>query len=281
MRSVTIGSRRIGDGEPTFVVAEIGINHNGDMKLAEQLLHEAKTSGADAAKLQTYITEKRVRRDAAIFDILKRCELSFDQQKQLFDLGKDLGLMVFSTPFDDESVAFLEEVESPCIKIASFDVVNEKLLQRVSAARRPVIMSRGMSDRAELDTAVAILQHGNVPYVLLHCVSSYPISDHKYLNLSTISEMKQRYPCPVGFSDHSVGSKAAALAVAVGAQMVEKHFTLSSAEDAPDYALSADPETMKAMIQEIREVEEALGVPKFEALQVEQSTLQYRRPTKI
>ena len=281
MRKVTIGSRMVGDGEPTFVIAEVGINHNGDMKLAEQLLREAKAAGADAAKLQTYTTEKRVQKDSPIFDILKRCELSFDQQRELFELGEELDLIVFSTPFDEESVSFLEDVGSPCIKIASFDVANEQLLVKAATSGRPVILSRGMATGEELDRAVAIFHENDTPHVLLHCVSSYPVGSPKDLNLSTISAMKQTYSCPIGFSDHSVGTMAAAVAVAAGAQIVEKHFTLADTVDAADYVLSADPTTLKTMIEEIRQVEEALGVPTFQPIEAERGAFQFRRFTKI
>jgi sialic acid synthase SpsE len=278
-RRVGIGQRFIGDGAPVFVIAEVGINHNGDIGLAEQLIREAKVAGADAVKLQTYVTEKRVPSDSPVFDILKQCELSFDQQRELFQLGADLGVMVFSTPFDEESVAFLNEIGAPCMKVASFDVVNTKLLGHIAATGKPVIISRGMADSNELDLALQTLDSTGSPYVVLHCISAYPIHALSDLHLSTVPALKERYACPVGFSDHWVGPDAAVMAVAAGAQAIEKHFTLDTTMDGPDHVMSADPRTLRTMIEEIRRVEEAMGAPVFGSIEAEVGTLAARRPT--
>ena len=277
--TVNIGGRNVGNGAPTFVIAEVGINHNGEMKLAEQLLRAASAAGADAVKLQTYLTEKRVPADSPIFEILKRCELSFDQQRELFQLGTDLGLLTFSTPFDDESVAFLEEADVPAFKVASFDVVNLSLLEQVAATRKPVVLSRGMADAAELDRAVRMLDETGSPRVLLHCVSAYPVPAAGDLHLSTIGSLKERYGCPVGFSDHWAGPEAAVCAVAAGAEALEKHFTLDRDMDGPDHAISADPAMLQHIIERIRWTEEALGSPATGALEAEAGTVQYRRPS--
>ena len=279
IESIHFGDRSIGDGNPVFIVAEVGINHNGDLNLARQLLEKAKESGADAVKLQTYLTEKRVPKDSPIFDLLKKCELSYEEQKELFSMGHDLGLSVFSTPFDDEAVDFLDQVGVPILKVASFDIVNKKLLTRMAATGRPVIMSRGMATREELESALSIFDHQGTQSAILHCVSAYPVKSESDLNLSTIRYLKEHYQRPVGLSDHTLGIEAPVWAVAAGAQIIEKHFTLSTNMEGPDHAISADPATLEKMVSSIRRFESALGKPVSGPIGAEEDILQYRRPS--
>ncbi len=276
---IRFGDWSIGEGSPIFIVAEIGINHNGDMGIAERLLLEAREAGADAVKLQTYVTEKRVPKDSPIYGLLKECELSYRQQRELFKLGRDLGLCVFSTPFDEEAVDFLAQESAPLFKVASFDVVNKRLLEKIAAMQRPVILSRGMATRQELDMAVKIVDRRETPSVLLHCVSAYPVKSVEDLNLATIAHLKREYLRPVGYSDHTLGTEAPVWAVAAGALVIEKHFTLATTMKGPDHAISADPRTMKEMVTQIRRVERALGTPVQGPIEAEQGILQYRRPT--
>src|SRR3990167_6902347 len=152
----SIDNRKIGEAEKTYVIAEIGINHKGDPELAKEMITQAQAAGADAVKIQTYLTEKRVAKDSPIFSILKACELSFDQQKTLFYFAREKGITLFSTPFDDESIDFLDSVNNPCYKVASFDLVNKKLLLNVLSVKKPVILSRGMASRQEMDEAVLL-----------------------------------------------------------------------------------------------------------------------------
>jgi sialic acid synthase SpsE len=279
MDTLQLGRHRVGDGQPVYVIAEVGINHDGDFATAVKLLEQAAWAGASAVKLQTYITEKRVPKGSPIFDILKKCELSFTQQKELFQRGADAGVDVFSTPFDDESVDFLVEVGAPCFKIASFDIVNRKLLQKVAAQKRPVVVSRGMADQQEIDTAVAVLREHGAPFALLHCVSAYPVASHTDLNLSTMGALKARYGCPVGFSDHTLGIEAPTLAVAAGAELVEKHFTLSKTAPGPDHGMSTEPAELKQMVDAFRRVREMMGRPVWSSIEAEKGILQYRRPS--
>jgi len=268
---------QIGPSQPVFVIAEIGINHNGNFATAKELILQAHMSGASAAKLQTYITEKRVPRDSPIYGILKQCELSFDQQRQLFDYGRELGVEVFSTPFDEESVDFLDSIGVNLFKIASFDIVNQKLLKKVSEKRKPVIVSRGMATQAEVDRAMELFRHYQVEPCLLHCVSAYPVTDHRDLNLSSIRELRDRYDIPTGFSDHTLGIDVPPVAVAAGAMAIEKHFTLSRQASGPDHSMSVEPQEMKEMISRIRWVHEAMGVPVTGPVPSEKEILQYRR----
>lgn len=278
MKSVIeINGKKIGQGQDVFVIAEIGINHNGDFNTAKELIDKAKWSGANAVKLQTYITEKRVSSDSLIFAILKQCELTFSQQEELFNYGRAKGIEIFSTPFDDESVDFLSSIGVCCYKIASFDLVNKKLITKVAAQSKPVIMSRGMASQQEIDAAVDIMQRHNIDFVLLHCISAYPVSSLTFLHLNTIRALKERYCCPVGFSDHTLGIEAGKYAVAVGASVIEKHFTLSRKSKGPDHALSIEPQQMKDMIAGIRTVSEMIGEPIWSSVAAEKAILQYRR----
>ena len=279
MSVLQLGSHKVGDGQPVYVIAEVGINHNGDFATAVKLLEQAAWAGVSSVKLQTYITEKRVPKDSPIFGILKQCELSFDQQKELFERGHELGIDVFSTPFDDESVDFLVSIGAPCFKIASFDIVNTKLLKKVAQQHRPVIMSRGMADQKELDAAVSFFRENDSPLALLHCVSAYPVPSASDLNLSTIGALKERYHCPVGFSDHTLGIEAPLYSVAAGAQLIEKHFTLSKSTPGPDHAMSTEPSDMKQLVEGSKHVLEMMGQPVAHSVDAEKGTLQYRRPS--
>ncbi|MDP3000037.1 MAG: N-acetylneuraminate synthase family protein [Bryobacterales bacterium] len=272
-----LGRDFVGEGCPAFVIAEIGINHNGDFNRAKELMDSAKAAGANAVKLQTYLTEKRVARDSPIFGILKQCEIPFADQRRLFEYADSIGATCFSTPFDDESVDFLTEVGAPCFKIASFDVVNLPLLRRAAAKERPMIVSRGMASREELDRAVEIMRAARVAFALLHCVSAYPVKSLGDLNLSTIRALGERYGCPVGFSDHTLGITAPQFAVLAGATLIEKHFTYSKLASGPDHAMSLEPAEFRAMVESIHIAEEALGEPVWSAVATEADILQYRR----
>ncbi len=277
METIKINQSTIGAGHDVFVIAEVGINHNGDAKTAKQLIDEAHKAGVSAVKLQTYITEKRVPKGSPIFDILKKCELSFEVQRDLFAYGRGKGVEVFSTPFDAESVDFLASQNVGCYKIASFDLVNTQLLRKVAQTAKPVLMSRGMANQKEIDTAVAILKEHGAPVALLHCVSAYPVPDLKSLNLRTIQALAERYKCPVGYSDHTLGIEAVAYAVAAGACIIEKHFTLSRKSEGPDHGLSTEPAEMKAMVEEIKKVKTMLGEAVWQSVPAEKDILQYRR----
>lgn len=274
---IRINGKEIGNGNPVYVIAEIGINHNGQPKTARQLIDRARWANASAVKFQTYITEKRVGKNSPIFNLLKQCELTFQEQKELFQYACDSGIDVFSTPFDDESVDFLASVGTPCYKIASFDVTNRKLVRRISKQGKPVIMSRGMANRQEIDRATRILKKNDIRFALLHCISAYPVSSMSQLHLSTIQALRGRYNCPVGFSDHTIGIEAPKYAVAAGATIIEKHFTLSKKSKGPDHAISAEPAEMKKLTESIRFVREIMGTPAWAETDAEKEILQYRR----
>jgi sialic acid synthase SpsE len=277
-----IGNSEVGTGKPVHIIAEVGINHDGDMAKAIKLIQEAKNSGADSVKLQTYITEHRVPKDHAVYEILKQCELSHIDQKELFDLGKDIGITIFSTPFDDESVDFLESLDTPVYKIASFDSVNTNLLKKVGSTGKPVIMSTGMTNIDELGLAWKALggkdDGTGCDLMLMHCVSSYPLED-KRANLSIIPYLDSVHGGPVGYSDHTIGIKIPMLAVAAGAKLIEKHFTLDINSQGPDHAMSADPKTLSELVDGVRHVEEVLGPKEMRVRDAEAQAISYRRPS--
>jgi N,N'-diacetyllegionaminate synthase len=277
-----IGNFNIGEKNSVFVIAEVGINHDGNMETAKELISAAKDSGADAVKLQTYLTQKRVPADSPVFELLKNCELSFEQTKELFLFGRDLGVLMFSTPFDDESVDFLESIDCPVYKVASFDSVNKSLLRKIGKTGKPVIMSTGMTNIDELAAAWKALggndDGSGCDLALLHCVSSYPTPVEE-ANLSLIPLLKSLHGGPIGYSDHTIGVEIPVMAVAAGAKIIEKHFTLDTQAEGPDHAISANPETLEKMITGIRRMERIFGKNEMRIRDVEKDIVPYRRAT--
>tara|TARA_B100001059_G_C17836051_1_gene588177 strand:+ start:1963 stop:2820 length:858 start_codon:yes stop_codon:yes gene_type:complete len=271
---------QIGNGQPTFIIAEVGINHNGNFNTAKELIKSAKDSGADAVKLQTYITEKRVPKDHEVYQILKDCELTFKEQEDLFKFGRDMDILIFSTPFDDESVDFLQSIECPIFKIASFDTVNHKLLKKVGNTMKPIIMSTGMTSNEELIKARKSLGRdtnlSDSGLILLHCISSYPMEDND-ANLNMISLLDDIHSGPVGYSDHSIGIDVPVLAIGKGAHVIEKHFTLDTNQKGPDHAMSADPNTLFALVSKIRWACSVLGENKMGIRETEKKSISFRR----
>ena len=272
---IEIGSRKINDYEPTFIVAEIGINHNGDIENAKELILSAKKAGADAVKFQTYITEKRISEKNPVYNILKKCELSEENTMELLNFSKSNGIIFFSTPFDKESVDLLKDINIPLLKIASFDLLNKQLLRSVAKTGIPIIISRGASKIEEIDQALEIFDNHNSEYAILHCISSYPVKEED-ANLNIIKSLKNRYNCPIGYSDHTLGIEIAYLSVVAGACIVEKHFTLDNKQEGPDHKLSANPEMFKELVNKIRRIELILGSDEIKMQNCEKEIIPYR-----
>jgi len=265
MKSIKIGQHYIGNKSPVAVIVELGINHNGDVALGKDLIAAAAEAGANGVKFQTYRTEKRFAPGNPLIDVFKRMELSRDEEAQLWEYAhsRPEGLMVLSTPFDPESAAFCIEMKADGLKVASFETTNRNLLRTVAQYRLPVIVSCGQNTQDEVDSVVALLRQYNCPYALLHCISSYPMKDED-ANLAVIPAMLHHYKCPIGFSDHSLGSHIAGYAVAAGACIIEKHFTLDKNLEGPDHAMSATPAELTELIRHVREVEQLMGSPALE-----------------
>lgn len=273
-----VGSTSIGEGQPTFVIAELGINHGGDVGVAREMISAATSAGADAIKLQTYRTEERVAPDSPIYDILKKCELGRAQHEELRRAARGAGAAFMSTPFDEWAVELLAELDVEAYKIASFDIVNLELLRKVASRDRPVFVSTGMATTDEIDKALEVIEPSDNQIALLHCVSAYPLQASD-ANLRVIDSLRDRYGKVTGYSDHTLGIDVAVHAVARGATVIEKHFTLDRTAEGPDHALSADPSQMRELVEKIRAVEESLGSPEIGLIGAEEETLPYRRPS--
>jgi pseudaminic acid synthase len=262
----------VGPDHPVVVVAELSGNHNGDKDRALALLRAAKASGADAVKLQTY-TADTITMDAPgpwfeihegpwagrrLHELYAEASTPWDWHQDLFAEAARLGLPCFSTPFDPTAVDFLETLGCPCYKVASFEVVDIPLLQRIGTTHKPVIMSTGMASLAEIDLAVRTLRGGGCPgLVLLNCVSAYP-APAAAMHLGDIQRLAAAFACPVGLSDHTLGETAAIAAVALGARLIEKHLTLRRADGGPDAGFSLEPAEFAHLVQVVRETEAAI-----------------------
>jgi sialic acid synthase SpsE len=259
MKTVNINGKAIGKGHPTYVIAEIGINHNGEVKLAKDTIDAAIESGADAVKLQTYSTEGFVHPDSPIFDAVKSCELTKDEYIELFDYAKSKGAVVFSTPECLEDIEFLKELNPPAIKIASMDMNYRQFVQKIAESGSPVIISTGMSYMHEVANSVRWIEEtGNSEIILLHCVSCYPTPSEE-CNLSVIPKLASTFGYPTGFSDHTVTLDIPFASACLGANLIEKHFTLDKTLKGPDHAGSADPEEMKTLINWLCNLEKTIG----------------------
>ena len=243
----------------TFIIAEIGINHNGDFYKAKKLIDAAKRAGADAVKFQTYITEKRVQKNSPIFNILKKCELSFKEFYLLKKYAQNKKIEFMSTPFDIESFNFLKKIGVNKIKISSFDIINTKFLKEMSKKHSDFIMSVGMSTYQEIKKAIKILvKNPKNKISLLHCVSSYPTSE-KDSQLKCITILKKIFKYKIGHSDHTNDIFVPLCAVAMGAEIIEKHFMLNSKMKCVDKPVSITENQMKKLVIGIRRFEKSLG----------------------
>jgi N-acetylneuraminate synthase len=273
MQTVNISNKVIGPGQPVFVIAEAGVNHNGDLKLARALIDVAVEAGADAVKFQTFQADRLVIPEApkaeyqlrttgdseSQFEMLRRLELSADAQCELQSYCHERGIVFLSTPFDDVAVDLLDKLGVPAFKISSGDLTNSPLLEYVASKGKPVILSTGMSELSELIEAVSVLNTAGCENpVLLHCVSNYP-AEPAEVNLRAMQTMRSAFDVPVGFSDHTEGIDVALAAVALGACVIEKHFTLDRTLPGPDHRASLEPAELRELVRSIRRVEAALG----------------------
>ena len=259
-----------------YVIAELGINHGGDLATARKLINSASKTGVNAVKFQTYITEKRVPKDSPIFDILKKCELPFSAFKELKDYSEKQGVEFLSTPFDDESVDFLESINCNMHKVASFDVVNQKFLSKVADTKKTIIMSVGMSNIEEIRKAFEIIKAKTEKIGLLHCISAYPTKEED-ANLSAICRLKEEFDCVIGQSDHTNDILVSLYAVACGAQIIEKHFMVDENFQCVDRPISITEKKTKELVSKIRRLEKILGQGLVGVTKPQEPILAYRR----
>jgi N-acetylneuraminate synthase/N,N'-diacetyllegionaminate synthase len=273
VRPFLLSGRTVGAGEPVFVIAEAGVNHNGDVALARRLVDAAAECGADAVKFQTFNVDALLTREApkagyqvettgegeSQRDMLARLELGADRLAELRDRAAKHGLVFFSAPFDEASADVLEALDVALFKVPSGEITNLPLLRHVAGKRRPIILSTGMASLDEVGEALdAIRAAGDPPVAVLHCLSAYPAPAGE-VNLRAMDSLAARFGCPVGFSDHTLGIEVAVAAVARGATIIEKHLTLDTSLPGPDHRASLDPAEFRAMVKAIRVVESALG----------------------
>jgi pseudaminic acid synthase len=286
------GKRRIGPGNPVFIVAEMSGNHNQDINRAYKIIDAAWEAGADAIKIQTFTAdtitidsdEKYVKiitdnawQGQTLYDVYEKVAMPWEWQSKLKAYTESKGLVFFSSPFDETAVNFLKKLGVELYKVASYEVTDIPLLRRIGRAKKPVIISRGMAGQSELKEAIAVLKKSGAPQVaVLHCVSNYP-SLPKEMNLATIPDIAKRYRVVAGLSDHSLGMNSALVAVALGASIIEKHLTLKRADGGFDASFSVEPEELKKLIGAIREAELAIGKPNYKMNPREKKGALYRR----
>jgi pseudaminic acid synthase len=290
--SITLGNRTIGLGQPVYIVAELSANHNGKFEQAVQLLHTAKHVGADAIKLQTYTADTlTIRSDRPCFrigggtlwdgrtlhDLYSEAYTPWEWQPKLKAIANEIGLDCFSSPFDPTAVDFLESMGVPAYKIASPEIIDIPLIEKIARTRKPIILSTGMATLDEIEEAVsAARKAGAQQIILLKCTSAYPAPPEE-MNLRTIPAMAERFQVAVGLSDHTLGTIVPIAAVSLGACMIEKHLTLSRSVPGPDSSFSLEPDEFANMVKGARVAEKALGKVFFGVSPREEATHIFRR----
>jgi N-acetylneuraminate synthase len=294
-KTISIAQHLIGDQLPCFIIAEAGVNHNGSLDLAHRLIDAAVEAGADAVKFQTFKAEKIIAPhapkadyqmqatgvDESQLEMVKRLELSYAAFRELYADCQSRGILFLSTPFDEESADFLDELGIAAFKVPSGEITNLPFLAHIARKGKPMIVSTGMAYLSEVEVAVrAIHDAGNHDIALLHCVSNYP-ADPADANLRAMQTLSMAFGVPIGFSDHTSGSEVPLAAVALGACIIEKHFTLDRTLPGPDHRASLEPDQLKALVHGIRKVEAALGHGRKEPAASEANTASVARRSLV
>jgi len=288
---IEIAGRKIGPAYEPFVICELSGNHNGELSRALSMIDAAAATGCDAVKIQTY-TADTITLDVdrpefrihgglwdgrSLYELYQEAQTPYEWHAALFERARRAGVILFSSPFDETAVDLLDGLGAPAFKIASFEAVDLPLIRYAAARGKPLIISTGMANLAEIEAArTAALEAGAAGVVLLHCVSSYP-ADLADANVRTVADMAQRFDSPVGLSDHTHGSAASVAAVALGASVIEKHFTLARADGGPDAAFSLEPAEFTALVRDCKDAWRALGRAHYDVLGSERGALQFRR----
>lgn len=286
-----INHRPIGSGHPPYIIAEMSANHNGSLQTAFRIIDEAKKAGADAVKIQSYtadtITLPCESEDfmirgglwdgQSLYELYQKAHMPWEWHQPLFDYARAAGITLFSSPFDESAVELLESLDAPAYKIASFEAVDLPLIRRAAQTGKPLIISTGMADAEEIAEAVdAARSAGCRELALLHCVSGYPAPAADY-NLRTLPDMAQRFRLPAGLSDHTLDNTTAVAAVALGACIIEKHFTLDRNGGGPDDSFSLEPDGLAALCRDSRTAWQALGAVDYGLKSSEQGNIKFRR----
>lgn len=295
MQSLSIDGRHIGSAYPPYVIAELSANHNGSLDNALTLIKKAKEAGADAIKIQTYradtITIKSDRDEFTIkeglwkgqtlFDLYESAHTPWSWHQQLFDYARKVNITLFSSPFDKTAVDLLEDLNTPAYKIASFEAIDLPLIRYVASTKKPMIISTGMANIEEIAAAVDTAKsHGCSQLALLHCVSAYPAQAEDY-NLRTIMDIAERFNTVTGLSDHTLGNATTLSSIALGAAIVEKHFTLDRNGGGPDDSFSMEPHDLEMLCRDAQVAWKALGKVSYRRTEAEKQNLQFRRSLYI
>ena len=274
-----------------YIIAEISGNHNGSIDRAKELVKLAKENGADCVKIQTYtpdtMTIKSNKDDFLIkgglwdgynlWDLYDWAQTPFEWQKELFAYANSIGITMISTPFDESAVDLLESLNCPFYKVASFELTDLPLIKYIAQTKKPIILSTGMANEKEIKEAIdTIIEYGSGDFILLHCVSGYPTPVEE-INLDTITLLKKKFKCEIGLSDHTLGNTSAILSIALGAKVIEKHFTFDRSEGGPDAEFSMEPHELKDLSENISLAHKAIGVGSFEMKSAEESNIKFRR----
>jgi N,N'-diacetyllegionaminate synthase len=283
-----VANKIISENTPVFIIAEAGVNHNGDINKAKELIDVASSAGVDAVKFQAFKTENLILKDVekapyqqkttdsneSQFEMLKSLEITQNQNRELIEYCNDKKIIFLSTPFDEDSIDELVELNLPAFKVASTDTTNLPFLKKLARTGKPIFLSTGMSYLAEVEMALEEIYPYNQNVVLLQCTANYPIADDE-ANLNVISTYKSKFDIIVGYSDHSKGIGASPYAIPLGVKVVEKHFTLDTEQQGPDHEASLNPEQLKNYVKEIRKVESYMGTfnkkPSFDELKTRNS----------
>jgi N,N'-diacetyllegionaminate synthase len=271
-KSIQVGNRQISSNDPVFIIAEAGVNHNGDINIAKKLIDIASDAGADAVKFQAFKTENLILKDVekanyqlkttgiaeSQFEMLKRLEITKEQNFLLMNYCRSKGIIFLTTPFDEESLEELNELDLPAYKVASTDTTNLLFLKKIAGKGKPIFLSTGMSYLSEVESALKTISQLNKNVILLQCTANYPIKDEE-VNLNVISTYKDKFNILVGYSDHSVGIGAGPYSIPLGVVVIEKHFTYEKNAVGPDHMASLTPEELKLFVSEIKKVEKYMG----------------------
>lgn len=291
MTHIKINNRIVGDGYPAYIIAEMSANHSGSIERAKEIIRAAKVCGADCVKIQTYTPDtltidchneyfqiqNGTWEGENLYSLYGKAYTPWEWHKELKEEAERVGIDFLSTPFDNTSVDFLEELGMEFYKIASFEMVDLPLLRYIAAKGKPIIMSTGMANKEEIEEALeAIYETGNDRVAILKCSSAYPAISED-MHLKTIADMKTSFGIPVGLSDHSMGYLGATTAIALGANIIEKHFCISRSIENPDASFSMEPDEFKEMVQQIRQVEKAMGKVSYGPSAQEKSSTVFRR----
>lgn len=288
---ITINGTKIGPDHPPYIIAELSANHNGKIEQALKSIEVAAQCGVDAIKIQSYTADTMtincdeddfqikggLWHGYKLYDLYQWAQTPFEWHQQLFDKAKEVGITLFSTPFDETAVELLENLNAPAYKLASFEITDLPLIKRIAQTGKPLIISTGMANKEEIEDAInTARENGCIDLVVLHCISAYP-APAEQANLATIADISKRFDVISGLSDHSLGTVVSVTSIALGACLIEKHFTLDRNDKGPDAEFSLEPDEFKRLVNETKAAYQAIGIAGYERKPVEESSIKFRR----